>query len=86
MIEDVLFMLGSRHSSAAIEISQPKPLTGCCIALKVAREALTPHGKIQPLNRYVSTAYSPAINAKGENRGEQGTEAVEPGSQEAEAE
>jgi hypothetical protein len=31
-------------------------------------------------------AYSPAINVNGERRGEQGTEAVEPGSQEAQTE
>jgi hypothetical protein len=38
------------------------------------------------LNRCAKAAYSPAINVKGERRGEQGTEAVEPGSQEAQAE
>jgi hypothetical protein len=38
------------------------------------------------LNRCAQAAYSPAINVKGERRGEQGTEAVEPGSQEAQAE
>jgi hypothetical protein len=38
------------------------------------------------LNRWAKAAYSPAINVKGERRGEQGTEAVEPGSQEAQAE
>jgi hypothetical protein len=38
------------------------------------------------LNRCAKAAYSPAINVKGERRGEQGTEAVEPGGQKAQAE
>jgi len=41
--------------------------------------------KIQWLNRCASAAYSPATNVKGEDRGEQGAEAVEPRGQEAQA-
>jgi len=40
----------------------------------------------QRLHRCASGAYSLATNLTGEHRGKQGTEAVEPGGQEAQAE
>src|SRR6266436_2195200 len=42
--------------------------------------------KILQLNQGGSTAYSPAFSVMGERRGKQRAEAVEPGSQEAQAE
>jgi hypothetical protein len=42
--------------------------------------------KIQWLNRFAQEAYSPTTNVKGERRGKQGAEAVEPRGQKAEAE